>query len=89
MSRPITLTLESIDVLQLLDALENRAVAYEKTAALFMGEGVLLTEGEDALDGLFVPEECRDAAEAKEIARHFREIIEKIDEQFGEAKQEI
>ena len=75
MSRPITLTLESIDVLQLLDALESRAVAYEKTAALFTGEEISPREGEDALDSFFVPEECRDADEAKEIARHFRDII--------------
>lgn len=89
MSRTITLTLESIDVLQLLDALESRAVAYEKTAALFRGEEVPLTEGEDALDSFFVPEECRDADEAKEIARHFRDIIEKIDDQFREPRQEM
>lgn len=83
MSRTVTLTLESIDVLQILDALESRAEAYEKTSALFSGRKARLKKGQDALDAFFIPEECKDAHEAKEIARHFRDIIKAIDQQFG------
>ncbi len=70
-----TLNLIAADVLQTLDALESRAIAYENTAASFSGN----YEGEY---DLFVPEECRDAEEAREIARHFRDIIATINEQY-------
>lgn len=83
MPRTVTLALETIDVLQILDALESRAVAYEKTATLFRGRRVRPKKGQDTLDALFIPEECKDAYEAKEIARHFRDIIETINQQFG------
>lgn len=82
MSRTVTLTLESIDLLQILDALESRAEAYEKTSALFSGKKVRHAEGQDALDAFFIPEECKDAYEAKEIAKHFRDIIAAINRQF-------
>ncbi len=82
MSRTVTLSLESIDILQILDALESRAEAYEKTSALFSGRKPRLKKGHDALDSFFIPEECKDAYEASEIAQHFRDIIETINEQF-------
>lgn len=83
MARTVRLTLETVDVLQILDALDSRAEAYEKTAALFSGRKIRLKKGQDALDALFILEECKDAYEAKEIARHFRDIIETINQQFG------
>jgi hypothetical protein len=82
MSRTVTLTLESIDILQILDALESRAEAYEKTSALFGGRKARLKKGQDTIDSLFIPEECKDAYEANEIAKHFRDIIETINRQF-------
>ncbi len=86
-----TLTLENVDVFQIIDALESRAVAYEKTATFLKGDlereilGIEDPEARDlaALDALFVPEECRDAEESEEIARHFRDILEKINRQFS------
>lgn len=83
MARMIKLTLESTDVCQILDALDSRAEAYEKTTALFSGKKIRLKKGQDKLDAFFIPEECRDAAEAKEIAKHFRDIIETINHQFA------
>jgi hypothetical protein len=90
MTRTVTLTLEMADVFQTLDALESRAIAYEKTAALLNGSlKRRLNRIEDPearatayLDELFCPEECRDAREAKEIARHFRDIIASISRQL-------
>lgn len=83
MSRTVMLTLDSIDILQILDALQSRAEAYERTSALFTGRRLRAKKGQDALDDFFVPEECKDAYEAKAIARHFRDIIESINRQFG------
>ncbi len=72
--RKKTLTLESADVLQILDALNDRAHAWENTEAVLLGE----FESED----LFIPEECDDPSEAAEIAQHFRDIISTIESQL-------
>lgn len=92
MSRTVTITLEMTDILQILDALESRAEAYEKTAALLNGKSLSELKGEDdselfsedALDMLFVPEGCSEASEAEEIAKHFRDIIEVLENQTRE-----
>ncbi|MGA9773744.1 MAG: hypothetical protein WBV94_32235 [Blastocatellia bacterium] len=85
MSRPITIILEAADVLQILDALENRAECYEKTAVLMNGEYKTEMDSEYALDQFFIPEECRDATEAEDIGRHFRDIITSLEKQLGES----
>jgi hypothetical protein len=72
--RKKTLTLESADVLQILDALNDRAQAWENTEASLLGK----FESED----LFIPEECDDPSEAAEIAQHFRDIISTIESQL-------
>lgn len=77
MSRTFTLTLERADVMQILDALTDRAEAWEKTEAVLNGE----FESED----IFVPEECDDASEAAEIAQHFRDIISTLETQINQA----
>lgn len=79
MSRTFTLTLERVDVMQILDALTDRAEAWEKTEAVLNGE----FESED----IFVPEECDDASEAAEIAQHFRDIISTLETQINQADQ--
>lgn len=84
MSRVVTISLEAADVFQILDALESRAEAYEKTASLMKGEYKISEE--DALDSFFVPEECRDAAEAEEIAKHFRDIFRTLESQIGDSE---
>ena len=67
MSDVVTLQLSSLDVGQLLDALSDRAEAWEKTAALL--------NGEFSSEEFFLAEECSDPAEAEKIAQHFRDII--------------
>ena len=74
MSTPVTITLESTDVFQILDALNDRAEAWEKTA--------LSLNGEIDFEDFFVPEECSDASEASKIAQHFRDIVTNIEMQL-------
>jgi hypothetical protein len=73
-TRIFTLTLEKSDVMQVLDALTDRAEAWEKTKAVLNDE----FESED----IFVPEECDDSSEAADIAQHFRDIISIIEAQL-------
>ena len=75
MNNSLSITLEKVDILQTLDALINRAEAWEKTEKLLNGES-------DFYDDFFVAEECHDPHEAAEIAQHFRDIIRKIEMQL-------
>lgn len=96
MLRTVTITLEMTDIFQILDALESRAIAYEKTAALLKGEtdfalknkddSNLAPEDGNVLDEFFIPEECSDADEAEAIAEHFRDIIASLNKQTDELK---
>lgn len=61
----VSLLLDSLMVGQILDALEVRREAWEKTSAWFRGE---------LNDPFFAIEECRDAEEADEIAAYYLEI---------------
>ena len=61
--------LSAADLGQLMDGLECRAAAWEKTA-VFHQTGV-------APEG-FLVEECNDAEEAERIAKHYRAIIATI-----------
>ena len=61
--------LDALDLGQILDGLEVRAEAWEKTAEFHRS-------GKTPDD--FLVEECRDAAEAENIAAHYRSIIGKI-----------
>lgn len=88
MEENATLTLKRIDISQMLDALDIRATAWEKTAALLNGDDpskIGKVESElierDAIDDFFVPEECSDPYEAEQIARHHRQIIAEIERQ--------
>jgi hypothetical protein len=63
------------DLGQLLDGLETRADAWEKTAAYHR-------TGHSPPD--FIVEECNDANEAVRIASHYRSIIAKIRKQQEE-----
>lgn len=74
-ARKITLTLMNVDVLQILDALDNRAEAWENTEALLLGE----IESQE----FFVPEDCDDPLEAAKIAQHFRDVISEIEAQLS------
>lgn len=81
MNTSVSITLEKVDVLQTLDALNDRAEAWEKTEAALNGKV-------DSFDDFFLPEECHDPSEAGEIAQHFRDIVSKIEVQLAEYRQE-
>ena len=74
MRTEISITLTQNEIGQVLDGLEVRADAWEKTAAYLRSDGV-------PEDADFVIEECSDAAEAGAIASDYRSIIEKIQTQ--------
>jgi len=61
--------LNAIDLGQLLDGLETRAEAWEKTAT-YHRSGISPSD--------FIIEESSGAEEAEQIAKHYRSIISKI-----------
>ena len=73
MAKRFTIVLDSVDVGQMLDSLESRADSWRKTAA-FMETGY---SGDDS----FICEECTDADEATQIAKHFAAIAASIEQQ--------
>lgn len=77
MNNTVSITLEVADVLQTIDALNDRAEAWQKTEASLLGSN-------DSDEDFFIPEECDDPIEAAEIAEHFREIISTIEKQLDE-----
>ena len=64
--------LDDFDLGQLLDGLQSRAKAWERTANYHR-------TGEPSAD--FIVEECNDADEADNISAHHRSIISKIQKQ--------
>lgn len=70
--RKYKIELSEFDLGQVLDGLEVRVVAWEKTA-------VYHRTGESPDD--IIVEECLDAEEAEKIAAHYRSIIDKIRKQ--------
>jgi hypothetical protein len=72
MSKTYRIELGAFDLGQLLDGLEARADAWEKTADYHR-------TGSSPPD--FIVEECNDAAEADGIANHYRSIIATIQKQ--------
>ena len=75
MSKIYRIELDAFDLGQLLDGLECRAKAWEKTAEYHR-------TGESPAD--FIVEECNDAAEADRIANRYRSITAKIQKQQQE-----
>ena len=72
MQKTFSIELDDCDLGQLLDGLEARAVAWEKTAEYHR-------TGESPAD--FIVEECNGADEAENISAHYRSIISKIQKQ--------
>ena len=70
------ITLNSLDIGQLLDGLRMRAQSCRKTAD-FIESGYASDDG-------FVSEECNDAGEASRIAKHYETIIADIERQIDE-----
>jgi hypothetical protein len=75
MKKTYRIELDDFDLGQVLDGLEIRAEAWEKTADYHR-------TGESPPD--FIVEECNDAEEADRIASHYRSIIAKIRKQQEE-----
>lgn len=76
MKKTYRIELDDLDLGQAVDGLEARAKQWEDTAQY-------LRTGESP-DEFFMPEECREAEEAKNIASHYRSIIAKIRKQQDE-----
>ena len=74
MRKRYTIQIDDRDLFQLLDGLELRAEAWEKTAEF-------LRTGYFSSDGLFIAEECSKPEEADDIAAHYRSIVTTIREQ--------
>jgi len=72
MKRNYRIELDDHDLGQLLDGLEARAEAWEKTADYHR-------TGQSTTD--FIVEECNDADEADKIAAHYRSIIFQVQKQ--------
>lgn len=68
------LKFSSVDVFQIIDALNSRADSYQHTACYLSGEC-------EAKENILI-EECNDPFEAQEIARHFQDIIKTIERQI-------
>jgi hypothetical protein len=79
MAKRYTIQLDDLDLFQLLDGLELRAEAWEKTAEY-------LRTGHVSSDDLFIVEECSKPEEADDIAEHYRSIASTIRKQV-EAQQ--
>lgn len=69
MTRTYCIELDGLDLGQLLDGLDVRADAWEKTAC-YHRTGSVPPD--------FIVEDCSSAGEAEEIANHYRSIISKI-----------
>ena len=76
MGKKLTVTLDSLDLGQLVEGLQAREESWRKTAEL-MESGYIA-------DDSFVCEECTDAAEATGIAEHYERIIRSIEKQVSQ-----
>jgi hypothetical protein len=75
MAKTFRIELSDMDLGQVLDGLEMRAEAWERTAEFLRTDS--MSEGE-----FFVVEECSRPAEADAIAKHYRSILRKIHSQM-------
>lgn len=76
MKTQFQLRINSLDLGQVLDGLNARAEAWQKTAD-FLATGQITGDP-------FICEECSDADEAAAIARYFSKIISQIERQVAE-----
>jgi hypothetical protein len=76
MGKQFSIVLNSLDLGQLLDGLQQRADSWRKTAEY-------LESGQTTTDA-FICEECSDADEAIQIAEHYEKIITSIEKQITE-----
>jgi len=76
MGKQIRITLDSLDVGQLLDGLRLRAASWRKTAE-YLGSGYIA-------DDAFICEDCSNSDEAVHIAQHYEKIVATIERQIAE-----
>ena len=76
MGKQIRISLDSLDVGQLLDGLRERAESWQKTAE-FLESGYVA-------DDSFICEECSDANEATQVAEHYHSLVVSIERQVDE-----
>ena len=74
MGRQLLLTLDSLDVGQILDGLRSRQESWANTA-IFLRDGYFP-------NGAFLCEECSDPGEAQRIADDYQRIIVSIEQQI-------
>jgi hypothetical protein len=74
MSKTFQITLESLDLGQLLDGLRAREESW-RNSAIYLRDDYFP-------DDAFVCEECDDAEEADKIANHYKRLIAGIEEQI-------
>lgn len=74
MGKQVVLTLDSLDVGQILDGLRSRQEAWANTA-IFLRDGYFPNEA-------FVCEECTDPNEAQRISEYYQRIILSIERQI-------
>jgi hypothetical protein len=76
MGKQIRISLDSLDVGQLLDGLRQRAESWQKTAEVL--------ESGYVADDSFICEACSDLKEATQIAEHYRSLVVSIERQVDE-----
>jgi hypothetical protein len=74
MGKQVLLTLDSLDVGQILDGLRSRQESWANTA-MFLRDDYFP-------DGAFVCEECSEPDEAQRIADYYQRIIASIEQQI-------
>jgi hypothetical protein len=74
MGKQVLLTLDSLDVGQILDGLRSRQASWANTA-VFLRDGYFPDEA-------FLCEECSDPDEAQRIADYYQRVILRIEQQL-------
>ena len=75
MGKQLRLTLDSLDVGQILDGLHSRQKSWANTA--------IYLRDDYFPDAAFVCEECSHADEAQKIANHYQRIIDAVERQVA------
>jgi hypothetical protein len=74
MSKEIQITIDSLDLGQIVDGLRSRQESWKNTA-IYLRDGFFP-------DDAFLCEDCSDADEAERIANRYQRIIASIDQQI-------
>ncbi len=75
MNQSLQITLDTVDVFQLLDGLKSKAESWWQTAQFLCKKNIK--------DGAMNINDSSDPAEARQIYRHYRDIIGNIEKQIA------